>query len=52
VVIFANMKGDQAPIIGRIERSISRWCVECSNQNNWEIPFPQLSVHLPENTDE
>nr|WP_320012913.1 hypothetical protein [uncultured Desulfobulbus sp.] len=52
VVIFANMKGDQAPIIGRIERSISRWCVECCNQNNWEIPFPQLTVHLPENTDE
>ncbi|MDD2465460.1 MAG: hypothetical protein PHI97_15795 [Desulfobulbus sp.] len=47
VVIFANMKGDQAPSIGKIERSISRWCVECCNQNNWEIPFPQMTVHLP-----
>ena len=47
VVIFANMEGEHAPSIGKIERSISRWCVECCNQNNWEIPFPQLTVHLP-----
>nr|WP_321468345.1 hypothetical protein [uncultured Desulfobulbus sp.] len=47
VVIFANMRGDQAPSIGKIERSIARWCVECSNLNNWEIPFPQLTVHMP-----
>jgi len=48
VVIFANMRGDQAPSIGKIERSISRWCVECCNLNNWEIPFPQMTVHLPD----
>ncbi|MGD9947786.1 MAG: hypothetical protein AB7U29_04830 [Desulfobulbus sp.] len=50
VVIFANMKGDQAPVFGKIERSISKWCVECCNQNNWEIPFPQMTVHLPGHT--
>ncbi len=48
VVIFANMRGDQAPSMGKIERSISRWCVECCNLNNWEIPFPQMTVHLPD----
>jgi hypothetical protein len=49
VVVFANMKGDQAPAFSRIERAISRWCVECCNQNNWEIPFPQMTLHLPGN---
>jgi len=48
VVIFANMRGDQAPSIGKIERSIARWCVDCCNLNNWEIPFPQMTVHLPD----
>lgn len=47
VVVFANMKGEQAPAFSKIERSISKWCVECCNQNNWEIPFPQMTVHLP-----
>lgn len=49
VVIFANMRGSQASAIGKLERSIARWCVECCNHNNWEIPFPQMTVHLPGN---
>jgi hypothetical protein len=49
VVVFANMRGEQAPAFHKIERAIARWCVDCCNANNWEIPFPQLTVHLPGN---
>lgn len=47
VAVFLDMRGKQAPAYRRIERAISRWCVECCNENNWEIPFPQMSLHLP-----
>jgi small-conductance mechanosensitive channel len=49
VVVFANMIGDQAPAFNKLERAIARWCVDCCNENSWEIPFPQLTVHLPGN---
>ena len=47
VVVLADFKGDQAPAYRRIERALAKWCVECCNANNWEIPFPQMTVHLP-----
>ena len=40
---------DQAPAFNKLERAIARWCVDCCNENSWEIPFPQLTVHLPGN---
>ncbi len=48
VVIFATMKGSRAPAFNYMQRDINRWCVECANINNWEIPFPQLTVHMPD----
>ena len=47
VVILADFKGEQAPAYRRIERALAKWTVECCNANNWEIPFPQLTVHVP-----
>ncbi|ADW18109.1 hypothetical protein Despr_1961 [Desulfobulbus propionicus DSM 2032] len=47
VAVLADFKGDQAPAYRRIERALAKWCVECCNANNWEIPFPQMTVHLP-----
>jgi hypothetical protein len=47
LVVLADFKGDQAPAYRRIERGLARWCVDCCNANNWEIPFPQMTVHLP-----
>lgn len=47
VAVFLDLRGKQAPAYRRIERAINRWCVECCNQHNWEIPFPQMALHLP-----
>jgi small-conductance mechanosensitive channel len=47
VAVLADFKGDQAPAYRRIERALGKWCVDCCNANNWEIPFPQMTVHLP-----
>jgi hypothetical protein len=47
VAILADFKGEQAPAYRRIERALAKWTVECCNVNNWEIPFPQLTVHVP-----
>lgn len=47
VAVMADFKGEQAPAYRRIERALAKWCVDCCNANNWEIPFPQLTVHRP-----
>jgi hypothetical protein len=47
LVVLADFKGDQAPAYRRIERALAKWCVECCNANQWDIPFPQMTVHLP-----
>lgn len=47
VAVLADFKGEQAPAYRRIERALAKWCVDCCNANNWEIPFPQLTVHRP-----
>jgi small-conductance mechanosensitive channel len=47
LIVYATFKGEQAPAYGRVQRAIGKWCVECCNANNWEIPFPQMTVHLP-----
>ncbi len=48
LLVIADFDGKVADISKRIERAISKWCVECCTQNNWEIPFPQLTVHRPQ----
>lgn len=48
LLVIADFEGDQADICKRIERAIQKWCVECCTRNNWEIPFPQLTVHRAE----
>ena len=45
LVVLADFKGEAAALAKRIERALQRWCVDCCNANNWEIPFPQLTVH-------
>jgi hypothetical protein len=48
LIVLADFKGDQADIYARLERFIQRCCVESCTINNWEIPFPQLTLHGPE----
>jgi len=45
LVVIADFKGSRAPVYNRLKRSIQRWCVEAASQYNWDIPFPQLTVH-------
>lgn len=45
VVVIADFKGEMAPLYNRLSRAIQRWCVDACTQNNWEIPFPQLTIH-------
>ena len=45
LLIIADFDGEVADISKRIERAIQKWCVACCTANDWEIPFPQLTVH-------
>lgn len=45
LVIIADFKGKLAPLYNRLSRAVQRWCVDACTKNNWEIPFPQLTVH-------
>jgi hypothetical protein len=47
VAVLADFKGEQASAYRRIERALAKWCVDCCNANNWDIPFPQMTVHRP-----
>ena len=37
-----------ADLYNRLRRAIQRWCVEACTENNWEIPFTQLTLHQAE----
>jgi hypothetical protein len=45
LVVLAGFKGEMAPQYYKLSRAIQRWCVDACTANNWEIPFPQLTVH-------
>ncbi len=45
LVVIADFKGNMAPLYNRLARAIQRWCVDACTINNWEIPFPQLTIH-------
>ncbi|MBT8120199.1 MAG: hypothetical protein KJN89_10825 [Gammaproteobacteria bacterium] len=45
LVVLADFKGVQAPLYNRLRRAIQRWCVDACTENDWEIPFTQLTLH-------
>ena len=45
MVVIADFKGDMAPLYQRLNRAIQRWCVDACSKYNWDIPFPQLTLH-------
>jgi small-conductance mechanosensitive channel len=47
LVVIADFDGKMAPLYNRISRAIQRWCTDACTANDWEIPFPQLTVHKP-----
>ncbi|MFK5951795.1 MAG: hypothetical protein QM498_01980 [Desulfobacterium sp.] len=46
-VVIADFDGKAAPLYNRLNRAIQRWCVDVCTQNDWSIPFPQITVHRP-----
>lgn len=46
LLVLADCSGEVADISARIKRAIQKWCVECATRNKWEIPFPQLALHV------
>ena len=45
MVVIADFKGELAEFYNRLRRAIQRWCVEACTENNWEIPFTQITLH-------
>ena len=45
ILAVLEFQGDMASLYYRLNRSLQRWCVECCTENQWEIPFNQLTVH-------
>jgi small-conductance mechanosensitive channel len=48
IVVIADFDGELADLYNRLRRAIQRWCVEACTENNWEIPFTQLTLHQAE----
>ena len=49
LVVIADFKGEMAPLYERLKRAIQRWCVDACTENDWNIPFPQLTIHSSKN---
>ena len=45
IVIIADFKGHLGDLYNRLRRAIQRWCVDACTENDWEIPFPQMTLH-------
>lgn len=43
--IRVDVKGELAPRAGALHSEIQRILVDACNENGWEIPFPQITVH-------
>jgi predicted nucleic acid-binding Zn-ribbon protein len=50
--IIADFDGSLAAKIQVIERALQRFAVEACNENGWEIPFTQVTLHNAFPTDE
>jgi len=48
LVVIADFSGEIAPYHNILKRLITRMIIEACNENNWNIPFPQLTVHTQE----
>jgi len=44
-LIFATISSDAASSYFKVRRVIQQTCVAVANQQGWEIPFPQMTIH-------
>ncbi|MCP4009432.1 MAG: mechanosensitive ion channel family protein, partial [Proteobacteria bacterium] len=45
IVVIADFKGELGDLYNRLRRAIQRWSVDACTENDWEIPFPQMTLH-------
>ncbi|MCU7800626.1 MAG: mechanosensitive ion channel [gamma proteobacterium symbiont of Lucinoma myriamae] len=45
LVVIADFTGEMGDLYNRLRRAIQRWCVDACTEYNWEIPFPQMTLH-------
>lgn len=45
LVVIADFSGDMGDLYNRLRRAVQRWCVDACTQYDWEIPFPQMTLH-------
>jgi small-conductance mechanosensitive channel len=44
LVVIADFDGQLGDLYNRLRRAIQRWCVDACTENDWEIPFPQMTL--------
>lgn len=44
-IVYITMSSEVASSYYTIKRLLVQTCIDVANQNNWNIPFPQLAVH-------
>ncbi len=45
LAVIADFKGEMAEVYYRLRRTLQRWCVDACTEYDWEIPFPQMTLH-------
>jgi len=45
LAVIADFKGELGDSFNRLRRAIQRWCVDACTEYEWEIPFPQMTLH-------
>jgi hypothetical protein len=45
LTVIADFKGEVGDLYNRFRRAIQRWCVDACSFYQWEIPFPQMTLH-------
>ena len=48
LAVIADFSGKAAPYHNLLNRLVNRMIIEACNENRWNIPFPQLTVHTQE----
>jgi len=48
LAIIADFSGKMACYYNKLNRLLNRMAIEACNENEWNIPFPQLTVHTQE----
>ena len=45
LAVIADFEGELGDLYNRLRRAIQRWCVDACSEYEWEIPFPQMTLH-------